>query len=131
MSAQSEVCLRDLTKYHKAAARLFTDDGPLDVENLYKGWPSKRRKQRKESFAAAAAQAEVTAGNADSQEIFQAQAMQAMSSMILGGTANQCMVMQRVLIRMIEFSAHFSSRIILRRFKRLEVSRFPACELWL
>ena len=91
--AQSEVCLKDLTKYHKGAARLFTDDGPLNVDNLYKGWSQEHRQQRKHNFAAAAAQAEVTAGNADLQEMFQARAMQAMSSMITGGAADQCMVM--------------------------------------
>ncbi|KAI4953212.1 hypothetical protein J4E86_006753 [Alternaria arbusti] len=92
-SAQSEVCLKDLTKYHKGAARLFTDDGPLNVDNLYKGWSQEHRQQRKHNFAAAAAQAEVTAGNAELQEMFQARAMQAMSSMITGGAADQCMVM--------------------------------------
>jgi len=80
----------DLTKYHKGAARLFKDDGPLSVENLYKGWPEENKQRRKEEFAAAAAQAEVTDGDADLRAMFQARAMQAMSQMLSDDAAGQC-----------------------------------------
>jgi hypothetical protein len=58
---QSEVCLTNMMKYHKRTAGLFMDDGPLSVDNLYKGWTAGQRQQKKDALAAIAAQAEVTA----------------------------------------------------------------------
>jgi hypothetical protein len=77
--ARGEVCFKDLWKYHKRTAALFTDDGPLSVDLLYKGWPADQRQNKKDEIVAAAAKAEVTAGNADLEEMFQARAIQALS----------------------------------------------------
>lgn len=90
---RSEVCLTNMMKYHKRTAKLFTDDGPLSVDILYRNWTATERQTKRETIAATAAQAEVVAGNADLQEMFQASAMRGMSRMVQSDNAEDCMVM--------------------------------------
>ena len=42
------VCIKTMIKYHGNTARLFTDDGPLSVDLLYKRWTEEERQERKE-----------------------------------------------------------------------------------
>ncbi|KAL1801524.1 hypothetical protein ACET3X_001866 [Alternaria dauci] len=76
---ESEVCLTDMLKYYKRAARLLTDDVPLSIDNLYKGWTAAQRQKKKKEVAAAIAQTEDTTGNADLQEMFMAQGLRSMT----------------------------------------------------
>jgi hypothetical protein len=61
-----------MMKYHKRTAGLFTDDAPLSVDNLYKGWTAAQRQQKRDALAATAAEAEVTVRDADLREIYKA-----------------------------------------------------------
>ena len=55
---RSEVCLMDMVKHHKRVAIMLTDDGPLSIDKLYKGWTAAQKQQKKDGLAAAVAQAE-------------------------------------------------------------------------
>jgi hypothetical protein len=67
---RSGVCLTSMIKYHKRTAGLFTDDGPLSVDHLYKGW-TVAQKQARNALAESAEDAEFTEGNADLQDMMQ------------------------------------------------------------
>ena len=90
---RSEVCLMDMVKYHKRAARLLTDDGPLSIDNLYKGWTAEQKQQKKDALADAVTQTEGTTGDADLEAMFKAQALKSMMGRALGGANEECMVM--------------------------------------
>jgi hypothetical protein len=85
---QSEVCLTDIMKYHKRAAGLFTDDAPLSVDNLYKGWTAAQRQQKRDALAATAAHAKVTVRDADLREINKARLLRGLKN-----SAGHCIVM--------------------------------------
>ncbi|CAN9083691.1 unnamed protein product [Alternaria alternata] len=90
---RSEVCLMDMVKYHKRAARLLTDDGPLSIDNLYKGWTAEQKQQKKDALADAVTQTEGTTGDAGLEAMFKAQALKSMMGRALGGANEECMVM--------------------------------------
>jgi hypothetical protein len=60
-----------MIKYHKRTAGLFTDDGPLSVDHLYKGWTVAQKQARRNALAEWAEDAEFTEGNADLQDMMQ------------------------------------------------------------
>jgi hypothetical protein len=68
---RSEVCLTSMIKYHKRTAGLFTDDGPLSVDQLCEGWTVAQKQARRNKLAESAEDAEFTEGNADLQDMMQ------------------------------------------------------------
>ncbi|KAG9185535.1 hypothetical protein G6011_06866 [Alternaria panax] len=87
---RSEACLKDMMKYHKKTAQLFTDDGLLSVDSLYS------YSHTRHAIKATVALAEDSTENADSRAMFQARAMAGISQMlenVMAGNSDDCTVM--------------------------------------
>jgi hypothetical protein len=72
------VCLKTTIMFLNRTVQLFTDNGPLNVDRLYKGWTVTQRQDRRDALARWAEEAGNTVGNDHLRQMFAAQAMRSM-----------------------------------------------------